>query len=83
MKSEIEEKIKKILVDILKDKGINKLTIDNDDSLYEDGLGLDSMDTAIFSAMLENELGKDPYSSNAFPRKVHEVINFYQESETE
>jgi acyl carrier protein len=49
-----------------------------DDDLYGD-LGLDSLDVAEFSAELEDELGRDPYSEGVVPRTVGEVIEFYSE----
>ena len=47
-------------------------------SLYEEGIGLDSLDTAAFSAMLEEKYGADPYSKGQFPRTLHDVIHFYE-----
>jgi len=53
-------------------------TVDVDADLYGD-LGLDSLDVAEFSAALEDELGRDPYSEGIVPRTVGEVIDFYGE----
>jgi acyl carrier protein len=58
-------------------KGANK-TVTVDADLYGD-LGLDSLDVAEFSAELEDELGRDPYSEGIAPRTVGEVIEFYGE----
>jgi acyl carrier protein len=52
------------------------VTVDAD--LYGD-LGLDSLEVAELSAVLEDELGSDPYSEGEMPRTVGEVINFYGE----
>ncbi|HPH96728.1 MAG TPA: acyl carrier protein [Anaerolineaceae bacterium] len=50
-----------------------------DSSLYRSGLGLDSLDTATLSAMLENKFGLDPYSQGIFPHTVREIVNFYKD----
>ena len=47
--------------------------------LYGDGLGLDSLETAELSALLEDELGSDPFSAGgAMPETVGDVIRFYE-----
>jgi acyl carrier protein len=48
-----------------------------DTSLYAGGLGLDSLETAELSALLEDELGTDPFSSGVMPQTVGELIAFY------
>jgi len=50
------------------------ITIDAD--LYGD-LQLDSLETAEFSAILEDDLGRDPYTEGVVPQTVAEVIDFY------
>jgi acyl carrier protein len=45
-------------------------------SLYED-LELDSLEVAEFSAVLEDDLGRDPYSEGLVPQTVGEVVAFY------
>lgn len=40
-------------------------------------LGLESLDLAELSAILEDELGKDPYSAGIVPRTVGEIIDWY------
>jgi acyl carrier protein len=53
-----------------------KVTVDAE--LYGD-LGLDSLEVAELSAVLEDELGSDPYTEGQSPRTVGEVIAFYDE----
>ena len=48
------------------------------DSDPYDDLMLDSLETAEFSAALEDDLGSDPYSESLTPRTVAEVISFYE-----
>jgi acyl carrier protein len=47
-----------------------------DSGLYDD-LNLDSLDAAELSAVLEDNLGRDPYSEGIVPRTVGEVVDFY------
>lgn len=48
-----------------------------DTPLFGDGVGLDSLETAELSAVLEDELGTDPYSSGQMPRTLAEILEFY------
>ena len=52
---------------------------DRDTQLYaEDGLGLDSLDTAELSAVLEDTFGTDPFSAgDAMPQTVGDITDFY------
>ena len=46
--------------------------------LYGEGLGLDSLEAAELSAMLEDELGADPFSaSDEVPETVGDILRFY------
>jgi acyl carrier protein len=45
--------------------------------LFADGLGLDSLETAELSAVLEDEYGKDPFSSDVMPQTVGDIVDFY------
>lgn len=48
--------------------------------LHAGGLGLDSLETAELSAVLEDELGKDPFSEGLLPATVGELLDFYTDS---
>jgi acyl carrier protein len=48
-----------------------------DTSLYAGGIGLDSLETAELSAVLEDELGGDPFSTGTMPQTVGEIVAFY------
>jgi acyl carrier protein len=67
-----EEAIRKFLRRANKPDDLN-----SDTSLFADGLGLDSLETAELSATLEDELGSDPFSQGDMPRTVGEVLDFY------
>lgn len=45
--------------------------------LYADGIGLDSLATAELSAVLEDELGTDPFSDGDMPQTVGDIYDFY------
>jgi acyl carrier protein len=49
-----------------------------DTSLYSEGLGLDSLETAELSAVLEDELGSDPFTNGEMPRTVGDLVDFYE-----
>jgi|1185.fasta_scaffold450645_2 acyl carrier protein len=46
-------------------------------SLYEEGLGLDSLATAELSASLEDDFGSDPFSAGELPRTIGDILDFY------
>ena len=48
-----------------------------DTSLYAGGLGLDSLETAELSAMLEDEFGRDPFSADTMPQTVGDILDFF------
>jgi acyl carrier protein len=50
---------------------------DLDTPLYGDGLGLDSLDAAELSAVLEDTHGSDPFSAGDAPATVGDVVAFY------
>jgi acyl carrier protein len=46
--------------------------------LYGEGLGLDSLEAAELSALLEDEFGSDPVSAGeGMPETVGEILAFY------
>lgn len=59
------------------DKSDEGLT--DDTGLWGDGLGLDSLEAAELSAMLEDEFGSDPFSAGCeLPEKVRDILAFYE-----
>jgi acyl carrier protein len=52
--------------------------------LWGDGLGLDSLEAAELSAMLEDEFGSDPFSAGGdLPETVGDIVAFYVAVRTE
>ena len=56
--------------------------IDLDTSLYSEGIGLDSLDVAELSAVLEDELGSDPFSSGEMPETLGDIVAFYEQAQS-
>ncbi|MBZ5718742.1 MAG: acyl carrier protein [Acidobacteriia bacterium] len=69
--------ISTILARVLKAKGVDRSVFKPEDRLYEDGIGLDSLDAATLAAMLDHEFNLDPYNSGEFPQTVAEIVEFY------
>ena len=51
-------------------------------NLYADGIGLDSLDAAELSAVLEDELGTSPFDESEMPETVGDIISFYDVAAT-
>ena len=71
------EKVTDMVVKVLQAKGDANPKVAVGESLYENGLGLDSLDTATLAAMLENEFKIDPYNAGEFPESIQEIVDFY------
>ncbi len=53
------------------------LTLDT--PLWADGVGLDSLEAAELSALLEDETGSDPFTSDEMPQTLRDILGFYGE----
>jgi acyl carrier protein len=69
-----EQTIRTFLDRANKDSDITRET-----ALFADGLGLDSLETAELSSMLEDDLGRDPFSEGLLPETVGEILDFYSD----
>jgi acyl carrier protein len=69
---DVQHTIKSFLVLVDKDAEFDRTT-----ALFADGLGLDSLETAELSALLEDEYGKDPFSGDTMPQTVGDIVDFY------
>jgi acyl carrier protein len=58
-------------------------TLSPDLNLYADGIGLDSLETAELSAILEDEFGSDPFNSDTMPQTVGDILAFYASTTVE
>ncbi|MDT4939737.1 MAG: acyl carrier protein [Pseudonocardiales bacterium] len=71
--AEVEQTIRTFLERA--NKGADEL--EPETSLYAEGLGLDSLETAELSATLEDEHGTDPFSGGPMPQTVGDILAFY------
>ena len=62
---------------LMQARGANGTVIRPDSRLNQD-LGLDSLDLAELSAVLEDEFGRDPFSDGLLPATPAELISYYQ-----
>lgn len=62
------------------DKG--DVVVAMDTPIHGDGLGLDSLETAELSAILEDEFGTDPFGAGLMPETVAEIVAFYSADES-
>ncbi|MFL6023210.1 MAG: acyl carrier protein [Marmoricola sp.] len=69
--------VEQVLADFL--NRIEKMpeSLTPDLTLYADGIGLDSLDAAELSAVLEDELGSSPFDASEMPETVGAIIAFY------
>lgn len=73
-----EQTISRFLIRANKDSDVNP-----DTALFAEGIGLDSLETAELSSMLEDDLGSDPFSEGILAQTVGEILDFYSdESQT-
>ena len=82
--TENEASIIKLIEELLERRDTAEgVTVTLDARLHgEDGLGLDSLDTAELSATLEDELGSDPFAEGLMPETVAEIVAFYDAKES-
>lgn len=75
-RNQAEETIQRFLVRAGKDQAFTPATL-----LFAEGIGLDSLETAELSSMLEDELGRDPFSDGIMAQSVGEILDFYSTEE--
>jgi acyl carrier protein len=61
---------------LLDQRGASGIEIGPDSKLTAD-LGLDSLELAELSAVLEDEIGHDPFSEGIVPETVAELVDYY------
>ncbi|MDT4940506.1 MAG: acyl carrier protein [Pseudonocardiales bacterium] len=68
----VERTVRSFLQRVEKDVEFDRST-----PLYADGIGLDSLETAELSAVLEDEFGRDPFSAETMPQTVGDILDFF------
>ena len=71
-----QETVLEALRTLLRRRDDGHIAVGLESDIFDD-LGLDSLEVAEFSAMLEDDLGTDPYSAGIVPRTAAEVVSFY------
>jgi acyl carrier protein len=73
-----QTKAREVINQFLGRAGKSRDPLTDDVALYGDGLELDSLEVAELSALLEDELGSDPFSADGdMPETVGEILAFY------
>jgi acyl carrier protein len=75
--ADAEKVVLKAIRKLAKRRKSSLADLDRDSELFDE-LKLDSLDAAELSAMLEEDLGSDPYSEGLTPRTVGDVLEFYE-----
>lgn len=70
--------IRETIQTLLLRRGAAALQIKPESKLTAD-LGLDSLELAELSAVLEDEIGHDPYSDGIVPETVGELVGYYEQ----
>lgn len=71
-----ESTIRAAIETLLERRGATGLEITPEARLTED-LGMDSLELAELSSILEDDLGSDPYTEGIVPATVGELVGFY------
>ena len=71
------DEIAKVVIAALRQIKRDRSDITLEVPFFGDGLEMDSLDTAEFSAVLEDEFGFDPYSEGEILVTADEVVEFY------
>ncbi len=71
--AEVEATIRTFLVRAKK----STENVTSETPLYADGIGLDSLETAELSAVLEDTHGTDPFSGGLMPQTISDIVQFY------
>lgn len=74
---EIRQAVEEVFGTLMNERGTPITEFDQTRPLYDGGYGLDSMDTATFSAMLAERFDSDPYALGVFPQNIAEIVIFY------
>ena len=74
---EVQGKVITVISSLLEraEKPATDITLDS--QIHGEGLGLDSLESAELSALLEDEFGSDPFSAGLMPETVGQIVDFY------
>jgi acyl carrier protein len=75
--ADAETTIRAAITTLLKRRRAENIEVATDSRLTDD-LGLDSLELAELSAILEDDLGRDPYTEGIIPLTLGELVAFYR-----
>ncbi len=73
MQERVEQVVREFVARVKPDAG----EVASEAPLYADGVGLDSLEAAELSAVLEDEFGTDPFQSEVMPETLADIVAFY------
>lgn len=79
--NDVQGSILKMIQSLLERANKGDVTVTMDAPIHGEGLGLDSLETAELSAILEDEFGTDPFGAGLMPETVGEIVAFYAASD--
>jgi acyl carrier protein len=74
---EVHVKVITVISSLLERANKPGIDVTLESQVHGDGLGLDSLESAELSAVLEDEFGSDPFSAGLMPETVGEIVEFY------
>ena len=74
---DVEATVTEAIRTLIERREVADVTVTRDAKL-QDGLGFDSLELAELSAVLEEDLGSDPYTHGIIPETVGDIIAFYE-----
>jgi acyl carrier protein len=75
--SDVQGTIVTVIEQLLERSNKADVQVSLDSAIHGEGLGLDSLETAELSAVLEDEFGSDPFGAGLMPATVSEIVAFY------
>ncbi|WP_436697974.1 acyl carrier protein [Nocardioides sp. BYT-33-1] len=73
MQDRVEQVVREFVARVKPEAG--ELSVET--PLYADGVGLDSLEAAELSAVLEDEFGTDPFQGDTMPETLNDIVSFY------
>ncbi|WGX97697.1 acyl carrier protein [Nocardioides sp. L-11A] len=73
MQDRVEQVVREFVARVKPEAG--EMTVET--PLYADGVGLDSLEAAELSAVLEDEFGTDPFQGETMPETLSDIVSFY------
>lgn len=74
-----QSNVMELLARFATEAGKEDVALEDATPLYGDGLGLDSLEAAELSVLLEDSFGSDPFSADGqMPATIGDILAFYE-----